>query len=345
MGIYDRDYVRNDVRGDGLFADSPVTKYLILANVIVYLLQLFVVRTPTPADVMHRLDIILERMADERGVDARDIRRQLDENEVQRLVQQIRQGIGQVNVVDQWFDLETTKVLQGQVWRLITYGFCHDRSNLWHILFNMLLLYWFGRELETIYGPREFLVFYLTGIAAAGAAHIALDLATGWRIPAIGASGGVMAVMMLYTWLYPRNIIYLFWVVPVELRFAMVFYLIYDLHPVLLALTERGGQDGIAHAAHLGGLIFGFCYAKFDWRLSSFGDRFVPRTRRRFGSRPKLRIAPETVPEPDPENDRVDAILQKIMEHGRSSLTDEERQVLIRASERIRKEQGDPLDD
>src|SRR5204862_5801370 len=112
-----------------------------------------------------------------------------------------------VSILQEWFELDTPKVVRGQVWRLVTSAFCHSRYDIWHIVFNMLCLYWFGCALEAMYGSREFLCFYLTAAVASGLTFVGLDLYTGSTVPAVGASGAVIAVMMLYTWHYPRETI------------------------------------------------------------------------------------------------------------------------------------------
>src|SRR5262249_2185013 len=128
----------------------------------------------------------------------------------------------QRSVIQDWFALVPSKVIQqGQVWRLITHAFCHDRYGLWHILLNMLALYWFGVTLEIMFGRREFAVFYFAGILAAAFTNIALDLYLGNDTPAIGASGAVMAVMMLYTWHFPHSVLYVCWVIPMEMWMIM----------------------------------------------------------------------------------------------------------------------------
>src|SRR5262249_48321485 len=63
--------------------------------------------------------------------------------------------------ITRFFELNTEAVLHGEVWRLLSYAFLHDTHSLWHIFINMLLLWWFGTEMEDIYGPKEFLTFYL----------------------------------------------------------------------------------------------------------------------------------------------------------------------------------------
>jgi membrane associated rhomboid family serine protease len=226
-------------------------------------------------------------------------------------------------------------VKSGQLRRLLPAAFCHDRYGIWHIVFNMLFLYWFGCTLESMYGSREFLFFYLTSAVVSSLAFVALDLYTGSRVPAIGASGAVLAVTMLYTMHFPFEEIRVFWFFPIQMRWIMLIYVIWDLHPVLLAVGGDHMMGGVAHAAHLGGLAFGFLYYKYQWRLDDLFSRFTFRMPIRR-SRPRLRLAPHTIPEPMVEDDseRVDALLAKIFESGEASLTDEERAVLKNASER-----------
>ena len=155
-------------------------------------------------------------------------------------------------------------------------AFCHDRYGLWHILFNMLFLGWFGQRLERMYGSREFLLFYLTAAVCASLAYVALAYYTGSKHPAIGASGAVMAVMMVYVIFYPNEQFLVFWVIPVPLWALVGVYMIYDLHPVLLAMAGDPMFTGVAHASHLGGLAFGFLYWRFGWRLEPILDRVWP---------------------------------------------------------------------
>jgi hypothetical protein len=189
-----------------------------------------------------------------------------------------------------------------------------------------------------MYGSREFLCFYLTAAVVSGLTFVGLDLYTGTTTPAVGASGAVIAVMMLYTWHYPRETICVFWFFPIEMRWLMAFYLIWDLHPVLLALSGDQFFTGVAHAAHLGGLAFGFLYGKYQWRIDGLWNRY-PGPRRARAFRPRLYVEPkaaERLPS-DADIDRLDQILRKIFEHGQASLTDDERSILSEASERIKR--------
>jgi membrane associated rhomboid family serine protease len=323
MGISDRDYYRDSTRSAWSSEGSPVVRYLIAINIIVFLLQIFIVR---PAQISPRE--AASQMADDQDEDHPLTKRQTFE-----LMRQMQR----VPVVQEWFELDTNKVVYGgQVWRLLTHAFCHDRHSIWHILFNMLFLYWFGRELEVMYGSREFLLFYLTAALCAGLAYVGLDLYTGSSNPAIGASGAVLGVAMLYTMHFPDEEICIFWVIPVPMRWVMALYVIWDLHPVLLALTGNEMHTGVAHVAHLGGMAFGFLYAWYDWRLERIGE-YLPWLGWRVKLRPrKRRLRLYRDPDPQPEASSLDRVLEKISVSGQDSLNEEERTILRTASEELK---------
>ena len=243
--------------------------------------------------------------------------------------------------VQNWLELDPALVVRGQVWRLVTYSFCHASNDLLHILFNMLFVWWFGKALETMFGSREFLLFYLTAAIAAGLCFIGLQLFLGDLIPAIGASGAVMAIVMVYAMYYPRHQIYLMGILPLEIRWLVVLYVIFDGLPVLNSLAGHMGSDGIAHAAHLGGLAFGFLYKRHNLRLERIiGRVHWPRFDRVAGRRQNIRIYrpkdEETSSTPSNLDDQVDRILAKIHTQGEASLTNEERELLKRASRKYR---------
>jgi membrane associated rhomboid family serine protease len=325
MGIQNRDYYRECTVSSGGLDGSPVVKYLIIANVVVFLAQIFFVRE------VSTLEELKKRHP--------DLVKDISDNDLDRM----HFPTHKVSVVQQWFELDSGKVIHGgQVWRLFTHAFCHDRLAIWHILINMLCLYWFGTTLESMYGSREFLLFYLTSAAVAGLAFVGLDMYTGSTAPGIGASGAVMAVMMLYAMHFPGEIIYICCIIPVPMRWLMVFFVIYDLHPILLNLAGEDFFTGVAHAAHLGGVAFGFLYARYQWRLSSVVE-CLPGIQMQRRRRPRLRIAPHTqrqpAPklEPDAPPDRLDEVLEKISRSGQDSLNDEERAILREESERLRR--------
>ena len=237
--------------------------------------------------------------------------------------------------LENWLALDSEKVLHGQVWQLFTSAFCHSREGIFHILFNMLFLWWFGKTLEQMYGSREFLLFYLAGALCASLAFIGLDLVTGNLGSAIGASGAVMAVMMLYAAHFPRSKIYIWFVIPVEIRWIVLAYVIFDLYPVLVTLSGGHSSDGIAHSAHLGGLAFGFLYWKFGWNLGTQWDRMRMRLtgsaagRGRVKRKTSARKGRKIIPMPGTQSARppaktapnieteVDRILQRLPIKGR----------------------------
>ena len=251
----------------------------------------------------------------------------------------INEFVPRESPVTTWLQLDPKNTLRkGQFWRLLTHAFCHSRTSLFHIIFNMLCLYWFGREIERIYGSREFLLFYLTAALCAAFAYLAIDWYTGQMIPAIGASGAVMGVMMLFTMHYPRHMIYLFFVIPIEMRWAMGLYVLVDLHPILLSLSGDRVATSIGHAAHLGGAAFGFLYYYFNWRVSRLLGRFERTTRpRRTQSQLKIYNVPTRKRLSDEETNQVDRVLAKISIMGQESLTEEEREILFRARDQINK--------
>ncbi len=346
MGIEDRDYTRDSsdytgtLTGFGLDYIPPVVKWLIIVNAVVFAAQLFVTRPRTPADAQVELDRLPKRQR-ELHVKQRAAARKMYEKEGLNAdeYELLYAPLQNVSIVQEWLQLEARQVKRGQVWRLLTYAFCHDWTGVWHILVNMLILYWCGVTLESLLGPREFLLFYLVAAVFAGLAQFALDLYLGSSIPAVGASGAVMAVGMLYAIHYPRTTIRLFWFWPIEIRWIVLGYVVLNLHPLLLALggTQFFGES--AYACHLGGLVFGFLYWKFNLQLERWWD-LIPKPRGSFAAvrRPPRRAAARREPSID---EQVDEILRKIHDSGEASLTEAERRTLSQASQRYKERRGE----
>lgn len=233
-----------------------------------------------------------------------------------------------------WLALEPQHVIEKwQIWRIVTAAFCHDPNSLFHLLFNMLFLWWFGQVLESTHGSREFLTFYLTAVCVASLGFLGLALYTDRAAFMIGASGAVYAIVMLYALYYPHQKILLFFVIPVEIRWFAIGIVVFSAWPVLQSLAGNEVAGNTAHVAHLGGLVYGFLYKRYNLRFGSlFANRRLPRWDRLFGSRSKLRVYRE--PQDSSMDQRVDEILEKISRHGEASLSDEERNTLIKASRR-----------
>ena len=359
MGLESRDYAR-----DGSYTASlsswgmdltPVVKYLLIANIVVFLLQMLLTRPVTQPPP--NFDVVMpgqEETLEETEPPVRErnpsrvVDRKSREEQARRLREAMEERMSRApgmrtSIIQDWFELSPRKTIeQGQIWRLITSTFCHDRYGIWHIAFNMLILCWFGQRLERMYGSTEFLLFYLLAAVCASLAYVALAYYNGSQIPAIGASGPVMAVMMLYVIHYPSEQFLLFWFLPVPLWALLGVYLLYDLHPVLMALSGEPISTGVAHASHLGGLAFGFCYWRFAWRLEPILDRIVPE---KAGGRPRGLRTPRAIRNPviltmprrdDDLTERVDEVLKKISEQGKDSLTAEEFEILRQASAKYR---------
>lgn len=345
MGVDNRDYYRDSGSGGGmgLFERSEIPTHsicfkLIILNIVVFLAQLFSSREMTSADLAEKLR--RHRPESPQSVSIENSDEQADHVVPDHpLFRRPR-----ISVITEWLSLDTDKVLHGQVWRVVTCAFCHDTDSVSHILFNMLFLWWFGKTLEVMYGQREFLLFYLAAALVSSFAFAVLQLSTGTSGAMIGASGAVMAVMMLYAIHYPRQTIMIFWVFPLEIRWLLVFYVIFDAFPVLKMLSGDDVMTGVAHAAHLGGFAFGWLYWKFQLRLEPVLVR-LPQPRlwwyRTIGARRHLKvIRPDEDAPTGSFDERLDEVLAKLHEHGRDSLTPAELKVLEEGSRRYRNRRG-----
>lgn len=244
-------------------------------------------------------------------------------------------------VIDEWFALVPQKVLHGQIWRLLTFDFLHSVNDVWHIVFNMYVLFIAGRRLLTLQTPREFLLFYLVAGLLSGLSFFLFEIVRQPEVSAVGASGSVAAVMLLYALHWPREVWMIFGIIPIPVIVIVVLSAIFDLYPVLWELGQGRPQDQVAHVAHLGGMVFALLYFTQRWRLepllnwfdgTSLRKLLRPRTRLRV-HRPKDDI--EEV-DSDELQSRVDRLLDKIHQHGESSLSDAERDVLNTASRILR---------
>lgn len=137
-------------------------------------------------------------------------------------------------------------------WQLVTYMFMH--GGFFHLFFNMYTLYIFGSVLERVWGTKKFLIYYfVTGVGAA-LIHLGVQWLTGDYALTVGASGAIYGILMGYAMLYPDSVLTLIFP-PVSMK-AKWFVLIFGGIELLTGVTGVGG--GIAHFAHLGGLLFGY---------------------------------------------------------------------------------------
>jgi membrane associated rhomboid family serine protease len=245
-----------------------------------------------------------------------------------------------------------------RIWELLTATFLHD--DVWHLLGNMWFFWIVGREMESLYGSRDFLIFYLGAAIFSTLAWVLIIAASNQNllVHMIGASGAVMAVVTLYTLFYPRREILLFFI-PVPMWLLLAIYLFFPLLPVI-----AGGSTNVAVESHLAGAGFGFLFKQFDLRWSRlFSGRvfkprlriFSPAPREQTRTRtPSTSRAPASVGSggksaqvnvlPEEQLDaRLDEVLAKIAREGRAGLTEEEFRVLQEASRRARIRRSDRL--
>ena len=139
-------------------------------------------------------------------------------------------------------------------WQLVTYGFLHSTQDLMHLVFNMFMLWMFGRELEVLMGVRRFLTYYLTCVAGAGLVQLIVANITGSPYPTVGASGGVFGLLLAFGMAFPnRMILLLFPPIPMKAKYMVILFGLLELYMGL-----SGTTPGIANFAHLGGMLFGY---------------------------------------------------------------------------------------
>ena len=249
------------------------------------------------------------------------------------------------SLVEDWLALDPQDLLRGQVWRLFTYDFLHSTGSPFHILFNMLILYMAGSRVEDRYGSREFLTLYLAAGFLSGLVFLVWGFATRTPSGVIGASGAVTAILLIYALHWPHERWLFMMIFPMPVIVIVMIAMAFDIFPLLAQLSGRPNQDGIAHAAHLGGWAFGYLYFKNQWRISDWltGMRFLS-LKKLFRRRPRVRIhRPDEDRSSSRQNQlsladsaRLDQLLAKIQEKGEASLTDEEREFLARTSRHFR---------
>jgi membrane associated rhomboid family serine protease len=139
------------------------------------------------------------------------------------------------------------------LWQLASYLFLH--GGFFHLFFNMFALWMFGSELERYFGSNRFLRYYfITGIGAG----ITVVLTTPHSaIPTIGASGAIYGILLAYGLIFPNRYVYLYFIFPIKAKHLVLLFTALELFA-----TWGYAADGIAHFAHLGGMLFGYLYFK-----------------------------------------------------------------------------------
>lgn len=137
-------------------------------------------------------------------------------------------------------------------WQLVTYAFLH--GSLAHIFFNMFALFMFGSEIERLFGTRWFTIYYFVCVVTAAVTQLLVNAMLGSWAPTVGASGGVFGLLLAFAMYFPQRKLYLIFL-PIGLP-AWLFVTLYGALELYLGVTQTA--SGVAHFAHLGGMIGGY---------------------------------------------------------------------------------------
>jgi membrane associated rhomboid family serine protease len=221
-------------------------------------------------------------------------------------------------------------LLPTRFWTPITYMFMH--ATVWHILFNMLMLFWFGTIFEDFLGKKRTLGLYFLGGLAGGALYIicynTLPFFTHDNLAAsstlVGASASVMAIIVATATQLPDYSISVIFIGPVKLKWLVLFMLALDFLGTI-------GPNAGGEIAHLGGALIGFTYIK---QLQK-GNDWIAKIGSIFKAKPKLKVVSKNSfgkSDRKPRQEEIDLILDKISQSGYDSLSKQEKEILFRAS-------------
>ena len=229
-------------------------------------------------------------------------------------------------------------------WTLITYGFAHSIPDIFHILFNMLGLYWFGKLFNEYLGSDKLVATYLLGVLAGGILYLIMFNTIPFFVSQstfpgmVGASAAVFAVMVATATLLPDYTFYLLLVGPVRIKYIALFY-------IVVSFIGTVGANAGGNIAHLGGALIGFVYIKqlqagVNWGgwITATLDWF----KGFFTSKPKVKVTyrkaeptqAKTGAPGKASQEEIDRILDKISDRGYESLSKEEKEKLFNASKK-----------
>jgi membrane associated rhomboid family serine protease len=236
--------------------------------------------------------------------------------------------------VARWLALSREGLSHGWVWQLVTFQFLH--GGFLHLLCNMIGLYFFGQSLERMIGSRALVKLYLVSGMAGGLVQMGLAFAwpSHFGSAVVGASAGVFGLVAAFALSCPNEPVGVF---PFPISFPAKYLLIFE---GVLTLTGvlLPSPSGIAHGAHLGGLLMGLAF--IYWNLARFEFRWPERQRKiirpaQSAWKSSRRQPVVDVPETQFISQEVDPILDKISARGIHSLTDKEREILEKARSRM----------
>jgi membrane associated rhomboid family serine protease len=172
------------------------------------------------------------------------------------------------DLLDNWFALWPLGSGYFAPWQLLTYGFLH--GGFAHIFFNMLGLWMFGSDIERLFGSRYFLAYYFACLLSAALTQlVVVSLAGGPAFPTVGASGALYGLLLAFGMYFPRRMVVLIFP-PIPMP-ARVFVFVFGGLELLFGVT--GTADGVAHFAHLGGMLGGWLVIQYRRRGFPFSRR------------------------------------------------------------------------
>ena len=204
------------------------------------------------------------------------------------------------------------------IWQPITYMFIH--GDLFHVLINMFVLWMFGSEMESIWGRAQFLRYYfLTGVGS-GLVWLLFNAGQSYSV-LIGASGAIYGILIAYGMMFPNRTVYLYFMIPIKVKWFVVFL------GAVAFLSSFNNNTNISHLTHLSGMVIGFVYLRYYWHWKDF--RFsVHKQIEEFRSSISSKRDQKKI---EMQNE-VDQLLDKINDAGYDNLTEEEKDLLYRAS-------------
>jgi membrane associated rhomboid family serine protease len=257
-------------------------------------------------------------------------------------------------VTQPWGELSINALLQGRVWTIFTHMFVH--GSVMHLVGNCLMIFFTGKAVQSLIGSRHFLhIYFLSGLVGA-----ATELLAGWLmhkdVAIIGASGAAFGTLLALAVMLPQEMItaMLYFVIPVRVRLWTLAMVLVGISAICAVLQATGIWDlEIANFDHLGGALAGWWFVRllgYGGPPVTYEHMWEERQRREekrayAGVRKRQRTLDNDEPELEMPpltkkqliEQEIDPILDKIAAHGIESLSEEERRLLARASDQVRK--------
>ena len=249
------------------------------------------------------------------------------------------------SLITRWLALSFTSISEGKIWTLVSYAFLHSTGNFFHILFNLLMIFFMGREIIRLHGEGSLLRIMIASVISGGLLFVLVHW--GSSLPTIGASAAVYGVLALFCMTRPNEpiTIYLYFILPITIKPKWLLWIMGG-HALFgtVAWEWLGSGNSIAHSAHLGGLIAGIVYypiltgrlvlpSLFRRRIrvttvkpDSSGFPKVPRSKRPLAVEYSVNLSGR-----EELRKEVDRILDKITSQGFASLSQAEKDTLDRA--------------